>query len=1127
MNKNFTLALITCLGVRSMASTSLDSFANRRPEGGTRYAPGASLIWQSNGRGNDWFGVTNTPEQLTVSGPVIVPENLSFPGLPPSAGNSVSIPSSAGNMGRWTLGFAARTGTVYYSFLLKVTDVSKLDDSGRQNNFFAALGDNVGSQNATLRRATARLYARRFGNGYKLGIARNSDAPEDWEFDSTERQVGEVLFVVAAYDNDKHVAKLWINPESSTFRANIVPPPAVTAEKGADLNASGVRSFVLGCRTVAPPACIVDELRVGTSWAGVTGALLVEHPLADQTLNGGASARWSVDVAGTPPFTFQWKKGETILQNEKNISGATSDTLVLSELSSQSAGRYAVQVTDATGQKVSSSAELRVNDPAISVQPAHQVSRLNSNATFQVSVASSTPATFQWFKDGAPLRDGANVSGSTSDTLKIQKISDKDIGAYHVQVTSAAQPPLTSSNANLYLATPSVDGSRPNIIFILCDDLGYGDLGVLYQKDRPASLPRESTPRLDTLAAEGIQLRRSYCSAPICAPSRASLLLGLHQGHANVRNQEWDKALADDHTLASVLKQAGYATAVIGKWGLGGDDVGGTTPAEWAAYPTRRGFDYFFGYERHGDGHEHYPKEAITSNRSKNCYDGTENVTPSLDKCYTTDLFTARAKKWIEDQHEARPQQPFFVYLAFDTPHAAYELPTQAYPAGGGTNGGLQWIGAPGHMINTASGTIDSYIPPDYANATYHADNNPATPPVAWPEIFKRYAASVRRIDEAVGDIMKLLKDLNVDDNTLVVFTSDNGPTTEDYLHLTPRYRANFFDTFGFMDGVKRDAYEGGIRMPTLVRWPSRIPAGSISMTPSEFQDWLPTFSDAAGLPSPARSDGVSLLPTLTGKGVQSPSTIYVEFADTFTIPSYPEFEASRRGRERTEMQVIGLEGLQGVRYNVKSQSDDFEIYDVVHDPKEVTNLAANVQYAGLQQRMKDRVLQLRRPDADAPRPYDNELVPADSVSNLIPGVNWSAYEGGFPWVPELTSLPPVTKGAGDSPSLGILPRQKDVAALFTGYIEAPADGDYTFHLSTDAGALLRIHEATVINADHGYDAGSKVNGTIRLKKGMHSFRLYYSRQASSSSPELNVSWSGPGFSETPISQAKLFRRAD
>src|SRR4029078_9925655 len=139
------------------------------------------------------------------------------------------------------------------------------------------------------------------------------------------------------------------------------------------------------------------------------------------------------------------------------------------------------------------------------------------------------------------------------------------------------------------------------------------------------------------------------------------------------------------------------------------------------------------------DGHDHYPKEAPWSNKSKECYDGTTNVTSSLEKCYTTDLFTARAKKWIQDQRTTNSTQPFFLYLAFDTPHAVYEFPTQAYPSGGGTNGGMQWVGTTGHMINTASGTVDTYVNPEYASATYDDDNNPNTPEVAWPEIFQRY----------------------------------------------------------------------------------------------------------------------------------------------------------------------------------------------------------------------------------------------------------------------------------------------------------------------------------------------------------------------------------------------------
>lgn len=319
---------------------------------------------------------------------------------------------------------------------------------------------------------------------------------------------------------------------------------------------------------------------------------------------------------------------------------------------------------------------------------------------------------------------------------------------------------------------------RPNILLILCDDLGYRDLGALFQNSRTAGLPKHSTPQLDALAAEGLQMRRHYCAAPVCAPSRASLLLGQHQGHANVRDNQFDKALENNHTVATVMKQTGYATACVGKWGLQGS---GSNPATWPAYPTKRGFDFYFGYVRHADGHEHYPKEGLYRG-AKEVWDNNTEISASLDKCYTADLWTARAKSWIADHHAAHPTQPFFLFLAYDTLHAVLELPTQAYPVGGGTNGGLQWLGTPGQMINTASGAIDSWIHPDYASATYDDDGNTGTSEVAWPDVYKRYATSVRRIDDAVGDLKQLLQQLSIDTNTLVVFTSDNGPSIESYL---------------------------------------------------------------------------------------------------------------------------------------------------------------------------------------------------------------------------------------------------------------------------------------------------------------------------------------------------------
>jgi arylsulfatase A-like enzyme len=644
--------------------------------------------------------------------------------------------------------------------------------------------------------------------------------------------------------------------------------------------------------------------------------------------------------------------------------------------------------------------------------------------------------------------------------------------------------------------------------------LGYGDLGVLFQNGRAAGLPRHATPNLDALAAEGLQLRRHYCPAPVCAPSRASLLLGQHQGHANVRDNQFDKALEDNHTVATVLKQAGYATACIGKWGLQG---GGGNPSAWPAYPTKRGFDDYFGYVRHGDGHEHYPKEGLYRG-AKEVWDNNSEISASLDKCYTADLWTARAKKWITDHHAAHPTQPFFMFLAYDTPHAVLELPTQPYPTGGGTNGGLQWLGAPGRMINTASGTIDSWTHPDYASATYDDDGNAGTPEVAWPDVYKRYASSVRRIDDAVGDLKQLLQQLGLDTNTLVVFTSDNGPSVESY--LTQSIAANFFDSYGPHDGIKRDTWEGGIRMATLARWPGGIPAGRVDFTPSGSWDWLATFAELAGVAPPARTDGVSMVPTLTGSGAQRAGTLYVEYYEGGSTPTYTDFEPAHRGRKRGQMQVVQLGGYKGIRYNIASHTNNFEIYGTLADTKEATNLAPQSAFAALQQQMKDRVLQVRRPDSSAARPYDGEFVPASTNTALTNGVlDYAVYEGDWAWLPDFPALTAVSTGRVAGFDVNLPSRGTNFGILFTGYLEVPADGSYTFYLTSDAGAHLRIHDARVLDDDFGR-TGAEVSASILLRAGRHPLRLSY--RHTSGAKVLELKYSGPGIPKQAVPLAAL-----
>lgn len=658
--------------------------------------------------------------------------------------------------------------------------------------------------------------------------------------------------------------------------------------------------------------------------------------------------------------------------------------------------------------------------------------------------------------------------------------------------------------------------SKPNIIFILCDDLGFGDVGAFYQNQRAAlhdrSVPFFATPQIDTLARDGVKLTQHYCAAPVCAPSRASLLTGLTQGHANVRDNQFDKALADTLTLGSVLQQAGYATAAFGKWGLQGmpgqganaanamesSESPGGNPETWPAYPTKRGFDFYFGYVRHKDGHLHYPKED-----HREVWENNREISSNLDLCYTTDLFTARAKKWITEHKSAHPRQPFFVYLAFDTPHAKLQNPPCAYPPGGGLHGGVQWTGQPHAMLNTATGTVDGYMFPDYANATWDDDHNPATPEVPWPDVQKRYANDVRRIDFAVGDMLQLLKDLKMDDNTLVVFTSDNGPSIESYLPTEP-YAPTFFRGFGPFDGIKRDTLEGGEREPTLVRWPRGIPAGREISQPSGQWDWLATFADLAGLAAPASSDGVSLVPSLTGRGQQRTGTLYVEYFEGGKTPGFREFAPGHRGRTRNQMQTVYLDGYKGIRYDVKSAEDDFEIYDLGNDPQEAHNLAGDSKFAALQTAMKAYVLQVRKPNASAKRPYDEAFVPAAaSDPQTASGVTRSLFTGAWPWMPDFRTLTPDAHVVSQNLALPTRPATHPFGIAFEGFFRVSADGDYTFSVDTDGGAMLFVHDIRVIDGPKN-PVGGTFTGSVRLKAGWHPLRLYY--QHASGKAGFNVS---------------------
>ena len=359
-----------------------------------------------------------------------------------------------------------------------------------------------------------------------------------------------------------------------------------------------------------------------------------------------------------------------------------------------------------------------------------------------------------------------------------------------------------------------VPPKRPNILFILADDLGYGDLGCYGQE-------RIKTPNIDRLAAEGVRFTQAYAGSTVCAPSRCCLMTGKHTGHATVRgNKAPELGLRpDETTVASLLKQAGYRTALFGKWGLGGPETG--------SVPNTRGFDEFFGYLNQAHAHNSFP-EHLWENQSEYLLRGNWF---NQKKQFAPDLFSARTLSFIERQQ----RDPFFLYLAYTVPHADNEL------------GLLQKNG------------IDA---PD--QGMYVRED--------WPDVEKNFAAIITRMDSDIGRILQLLKRKGLDENTLVIFSSDNGP------HKEGGHDAGFFRSSGPLRGVKRDLYEGGIRVPAIARWTKTIAPGKVSEFPWAFWDFLATAAELAGVRAPTGLDGISIVPALLGKEQRAHDYLYWEF---------------------------------------------------------------------------------------------------------------------------------------------------------------------------------------------------------------------------------------------------------
>ncbi len=385
--------------------------------------------------------------------------------------------------------------------------------------------------------------------------------------------------------------------------------------------------------------------------------------------------------------------------------------------------------------------------------------------------------------------------------------------------------------------------SKPNLIYIMADDLGYGDLGCFGQE-------RIITPNIDRLAAEGMRLTSYYAPCTVCRPSRLALWTGMHMGHTAIDSNEKYVFQPSDLTVAELLKDAGYATGGIGKWAMGGADTLGR--------PTANGFDFWMGYLDQSEAHNYYPthlwrgdeKFPLEGNVIGD-FPGGRGRVASERVTYSHDVMTNQAFDFIRENHD----RPFLLHMHWTIPHANNE-------GGRVTGNGME---VP---------TLGAYATRD------------------WPEPEKGHAAMITRMDGDIGRLMSLLRELDIDQNTLVVFTSDNGP------HSEGGHKHEFFDSNGPLRGYKRDLYEGGIRVPTIAWWPEKITPGSVSDQPLAGYDWLPTACELASVDSPTNIDGISFLPTLLGKRQTPHEALYWSYGEKAAV-RMGKWKAVRPGKDK------------------------------------------------------------------------------------------------------------------------------------------------------------------------------------------------------------------------------------
>lgn len=427
--------------------------------------------------------------------------------------------------------------------------------------------------------------------------------------------------------------------------------------------------------------------------------------------------------------------------------------------------------------------------------------------------------------------------------------------------------------------TISHAASKPNVIYILADDLGYGDLSSYGQT-------RFTTPHIDALAKKGIKFKQHYSSAPVCAPARGALMTGYHVGHGAVRGNYEIKPEgqypmpADTFTLAHLFQKAGYATGAFGKWGLG-------APGS-VSEPLKMGFDRFYGFNCQRQAHHYYPYFLWNNNQRDMLWGNFGMETGD----YAPDLIQEQALKFVEDHKD----RPFFMYYPMIQPHAEMFAPEKLMAKYRGR-----------FLPETPYVGVDGG--PEFRKFSYGSQAEPHA----------AFAAMVETMDEDVGELMAKLGELGIAENTLVIFTSDNGP------HQEAGHNPDYFKSSGGLRGYKRDLYEGGIRVPMLAIWPGKIPAGVVTDHPSAFHDVLPTLAEVVGQPIPAGIDGISFLPTLLQTGTQRQHEyLYWEF------------------HEKNGRTAIRKQNWKGVRYDVSvNPKSQLELYDLSTDPGETKNLAA------------------------------------------------------------------------------------------------------------------------------------------------------------------------------------------